>query len=216
MPHFLVTPALGAKSKPTTLLLAHGAGAPMDSAFLETIAGELASRGVRVVRFEFAYMAARRTGGKRRPPPKAETLRDEYHAAVIACNATGPLVIGGKSMGGRVASLVADELFADARIAGLVCLGYPFHPPKKPDALRTEHLVALQCPTLVVQGETDALGTRSEVANYHLSPRIGLTWIAGADHDLAPKAKSGVSKAQVHVQALQATADAVASFVKGL
>jgi uncharacterized protein len=216
MPDILVTPALEPKSTPTTLLLAHGAGAPMDSAILEALAGAIAARGVAVVRFEFIYMSARRTGGKRRPPPKAETLCDEYHAAVKTCDATGPLLIGGKSMGGRVASLIADDLFAQRRIAGLVCLGYPFHPLKKPDRLRTAHLVDLRCPALIVQGEADPLGSRADVEGYDLSPRIGLAWIAGADHDLAPKARPGVSKAQAHAQALQQTADAVANFVDRL
>jgi uncharacterized protein len=212
----LVTPALGAKSTPATLLLAHGAGAPMDSAILEAIAGAVAARGVTVVRFEFTYMSARRTGGKRRPPPKAETLCDEYHAAVKTCDATGPLLIGGKSMGGRVASLIADDLFAQRRIAGLVCLGYPFHPPKKPDSLRTAHLADLRCPALIVQGAADPLGSRAEVEGYRLSPRIGVTWIAGGDHDLAPRARYGLTKAQAHAQALEQAAEAVASFSTSL
>lgn len=212
----LVTPAQGGKSTPATLLLAHGAGAPMDSAILEAIAGAVAARGFTVVRFEFAYMAARRTGGKRRPPPKAETLCDEYHAAVKTCDATGPLLIGGKSMGGRVASLIADDLFAQRRIAGLVCLGYPFHPPKKPDTLRTAHLADLRCPALIVQGEADPLGSRAEVEGYRLSPRIGVTWIGGGDHDLAPRARYGLTKAQAHTQALEQAADAVASFSTSL
>ena len=119
---------------------AHGAGAAMDSPFLKTVAALLADRGLSTYRFEFAYMAARRQGGSRKPPPKAERLMDEYRAAVAAVPAGAPLLIGGKSMGGRVASLVADELYAAGRIAGLVCLGYPFHPPKKPEQLRTAHL----------------------------------------------------------------------------
>jgi uncharacterized protein len=216
MPDILVTPAQAGKSTPTTLLLAHGAGAPMDSPFLQAIAALMAARGLRVVRFEFIYMSARRTGGKRRPPPKAEALCDEYRLAVEKCRTDGPLLIGGKSMGGRVASLIADELYGQKRIVGLVCLGYPFHPLKKPDRLRTAHLVELRCPTLIVQGEADPLGTRAEAKGYRLSPHIGLSWIDGADHDLAPKAGPGVSKAQAHAQALQQTADAVANFVDRL
>src|SRR5690606_24851719 len=103
----------------------------------------LAERGLATLRFEFAYMAGRRQGGSRKPPPKAERLVDEYRAAVAAVPPGAPLLIGGKSMGGRVASLVADELNAAGRIAGLVCLGYPFHPPGRPDKLRTSHLEAL-------------------------------------------------------------------------
>lgn len=114
-----------------TLLLSHGAGAPMDSAAMSAIARALAGVGLRVARFEFGYMAARRSG-LRKPPPRAETLQPEYRAAVAALGLDGPMVIGGKSMGGRVASMVADDLHAQGRIAGLLCLGYPFHPPGRP------------------------------------------------------------------------------------
>src|SRR5262249_39369589 len=113
-------------------LCAHGAGAGMATPFLEAFATLLAERANATLRFEFAYMAARRSGGSRKPPPKAERLTGEYRAAVAAADPGAPLLIGGKSMGGRVASLVADELYAAGRIVGLVCLGYPFHPPQRP------------------------------------------------------------------------------------
>ncbi len=141
----------------------------MRTPFMEAVARLLAERNIATVRFEFAYMAARRQGGSRKPPPKAERLMDEYRAAVAGLPAGAPLLIGGKSMGGRVASLVADELHAQGRIAGLVCLGYPFHPPKKPDQLRTAHLVGLRCPALIVQGDRDPFGSRSEVEGLALS-----------------------------------------------
>ena len=145
-------------------LCAHGAGAGMESPFLDKLLRACwPTRGIAILRFEFAYMAARRQGGSRKPPPKAERLMDEYRAAVAALPTGAPLLIGGKSMGGRVASLVADELTPQGRIAGLVCLGYPFHPPKKPEQLRTAHLAALACPALIVQGERDPFGTRAEV-----------------------------------------------------
>lgn len=195
-----------------TVLLAHGAGAPMDSPFLNAMAGRVAGHGIEVVRFEFAYMAERRLGGSRRPPPKAERLCGEYHHAVDAVAARGPLIIGGKSMGGRVASLVAQELFAQRRIAGLVCLGYPFHPPRKPASVRTAHLAALACPSLFVQGENDALGSRADVTGYDLSSKIRLHWIAGADHDLAPKAQAGVTRAMLREIAWTQAAVAVAQF----
>src|SRR6185295_10602848 len=136
-------------------LCAHGAGAAMTSPFLEAIAKLLVERGIATSRFEFAYMSARRQGGGRKPPPRAERLMEEYRAAVAAMPKGPPLLIGGKSMGGRVASLVADELHATGRIAGLVCLGYPFHPPNKPEQLRTAHLMDLRCPALIVQGDRD-------------------------------------------------------------
>ena len=119
----------------------------MDTPFMAAVAGLLAERNIATLRFEFGYMAARRQGGSRKPPPKAERLMDEYRAAVAGVPKGAPLLIGGKSMGGRVASLVADELYAQGRIAGLVCLGYPFHPPKKPDQLRTAHLRGVEMPS---------------------------------------------------------------------
>jgi predicted alpha/beta-hydrolase family hydrolase len=175
-----------------TILLAHGAGAPMDSASMTAAAAALADAGFRVVRFEFSYMASRRTHAGRKPPPRAETLKPEYLAAVAALDAKGPLVIGGKSMGGRVASMVADDL----RIAGLLCLGYPFHPPAKPEQLRTKHLAELQTPTLIVQGTRDEFGTRDEVKAYTLSKAIEVFWLEDGDHDLKPrKSVSGFSAA---------------------
>lgn len=186
----------GADDAPVTILLAHGAGAPMDSASMNAAAKALAGAGFRVARFEFGYMAARRTEGTRKPPPRAETLNPEYRAAVEQLGARGPLVIGGKSMGGRVASMVADDLFAQGKIAGLLCLGYPFHPPAKPEQLRTKHLAGLQTPTLIVQGTRDEFGTREEVPGYALSDRIELFWLEDGDHDLKPrKAISGFSAA---------------------
>lgn len=179
-----------------TLLLAHGAGAPMDSASMNAIAKALAKEGFRVVRFEFGYMASRRTSAGRRPPPRAEKLMPEYIAAIDALDATAPLIIGGKSMGGRVASMIADAEFAKRRIAGLLCLGYPFHPVGKPDQLRTAHLAEMKTPALIAQGTRDPFGTREEVATYTLSKRIELLWLEDGDHDLKPrKSVSGFSAA---------------------
>ena len=189
-----------------TLLLAHGAGAAMDSTAMNAATAALAAAGVRVVRFEFAYMAARRSG-ERKPPPKAETVMPEYVAAVESLGPTnGPLFVGGKSMGGRVASMVADELFAAGRIAGLICLGYPFHPPGKPEQLRTAHLEGLKAPTLIVQGTRDEFGTREEVPGYALAPAIDILWLEDGDHDLKPrKSVSGFSAAD-HMRTMAAEA----------
>ena len=185
-------PAKAARS----ILLAHGAGAPMDSPAMNAIAKSLAEAGFRVARFEFGYMASRRTSSGRKPPPRAETLRPEYGAAIAALNAReplkGPLIIGGKSMGGRVASMIADDQHA----AGLLCLGYPFHPVDKPMQLRTAHLADLRTPSLIVQGTRDPFGTREEVAGYKLSKAIEILWLEDGDHDLRPrKAVSGFSMA---------------------
>ncbi|MDS7594526.1 alpha/beta family hydrolase [Agrobacterium tumefaciens] len=179
-----------------TILLAHGAGAPMDSASMTAVSEALAKSGFRVARFEFDYMAARRTSDSRKPPPRAETLNPEYKAAIIDLAATGPLIIGGKSMGGRVASMIADDLHRDGVIAGLLCLGYPFHPPGKPENLRTAHLENLATPALICQGTRDEFGTREEVSAFALSDQIQLLWLEDGDHDLKPRKKlSGFSAA---------------------
>ncbi|PWK76086.1 alpha/beta family hydrolase [Aminobacter sp. AP02] len=192
----------GPEDADITLLLAHGAGAPMDSASMTATTNALVLAGFRVARFEFGYMAARRTEAGRKPPPRAETLNPEYKAAVEQLGAKGPLIIGGKSMGGRVASMIADELFASGKIAGLLCLGYPFHPPAKPEQLRTGHLAGLKTPTLIVQGTRDEFGTLEEVPNYELSDSIEVLWLEDGDHDLKPrKSISGFSAAD-HLKTL--------------
>jgi uncharacterized protein len=196
---FLIT---GPEDAGTTILLAHGAGAPMDSKSMNAAAAALADAGFRVARFEFGYMAARRTSDQRKPPPKAETLQPEYRDAVAALGAKGKLVIGGKSMGGRVASMVADELHAASKIAGLLCLGYPFHPPEKPAQLRTAHLENLQIPALIVQGTRDPFGTRPEVEGYTLSKAIRILWLEDGDHDLVPRKKLSGFSAADHLQTL--------------
>lgn len=197
----------GEPGAPTHLILAHGAGAGMATSFMEAMSALLVERGLLVSRFEFAYMAAR-VEGKRRPPPKAETLIPEFRAIVERVAAAAPagqkLLIGGKSMGGRVASYVADEM----PVAGLVCLGYPFHPPGKPEQLRTAHLETLQCPALVVQGERDPFGSRVEVEALRLSPAIRLAWIGDGDHDFGPRGGSGFTRRGN----LAAAADAVRTF----
>ncbi|WP_339516812.1 alpha/beta family hydrolase [Pseudomonas sp. RL_15y_Pfl2_60] len=191
-----------------TLILAHGAGAPMDSEFMQQISQLLANCGIAVVRFEFAYMAARRIDGKRRPPNPQSQLLEQWRGvyAEIRRQTDGPVVIGGKSMGGRMASIVADELGA----AGLVCLGYPFYASGKPEKPRTAHLAGLQTRTLIVQGERDALGDRQAVVGYDLSPAIGLKWLEAADHDLKPLKRSGFT----HSQHLQSAANEIAAFIK--
>lgn len=189
-------------------ILGHGAGAAMDSPGMNEIATRLNHRGIRTVRFEFGYMAARRQGA-RRPSPRADSLLGEYRDAVRAViDAAGSTpVIGGRSIGGRVASMVADEL----QVPGLVCISYPFHPPTQFDQLRTAHLEHLRTPTLIVQGTRDPYGVPEEVASYPLSPAIELHWLEDGDHDLRPrKAMSGFS----YAQHLDTTAEYVAEFVR--
>jgi uncharacterized protein len=204
----------GQSPAPLRLLLAHGAGAGMSSPFMETLAAELGRCGVVSTRFEFDYMAKSRRDGVRRPPPKMARLADEMREQVAGLPlAPGqPLLIGGKSMGGRVASLIADDLHRAHAVIGLVCLGYPFHPPRKPAALRTAHLASLACPALIVQGERDPFGTPPEVAGYGLPSTIALHWLPDGDHDLMPRRSSG------HTQSahIAAAAAAIASFGRAL
>jgi len=188
-----------------TLVLAHGAGAPMDSPFMAVFAASLAARGLRVVRIEFPYMAARRNGS--RPGPNPPRVLQATWRTVINRLGAEQLIIGGKSLGGRVASLVADEV----GVAGLVCLGYPFHPPGRPDKLRTAHLATLRTPTLILQGTRDPLGAPDEVAGYTLSPAIRLHWLDDGDHSFKPRKASGRTEAQAWEEAITAIADFAAA-----
>ena len=176
----------GPKKAKQTIVLAHGAGAAMDTPFMNFFATALADRSVRVARFEFPYMAAKRSTGKAKPPDREPILREAWLKVVKKLGHAG-LVIGGKSMGGRIASLIADE----AGVAGLMCLGYPFHPVGKPDKLRVAHLRTIKTPTLIVQGERDPFGNREEVAKYKLSQAVKVEWITDGDHSFKPRKSSG-------------------------
>lgn len=169
------------------LLLAHGAGAPMDSEWMERLTARLVAHGLRVVRFEFPYMQARRHGEPRRAPDRAPVLLQCWRAAVTAASGGGAVAIGGKSMGGRMASMIADEVGALA----LVCFGYPFHPPDEPAQTRVQHLATLATPTLILQGSRDPFGTPDDVAAYDLSAAIRVHWLPDGDHDLRPRVRSG-------------------------
>jgi uncharacterized protein len=179
----------GPKAADWTIALAHGAGAPMDTPFMDAFALGLASRGYRVARFDFPYMADRRQHGTKRPPDREPVLRETW-LKVVAKLGCDHLVIGGKSMGGRIASLIVDE----AAVAGLVCLGYPFHPTGKPDQLRIAHLQHIKTPTLIVQGERDPFGSREEVSAFKLASTVRIFWMKDGDHSLKPRKKSGVTE----------------------
>ncbi len=175
-----------------TIVLAHGAGAAMDTPFMNTMATGLATAGLVVARFEFPYMRTRREEGSRRPPDRAPKLLDAWREVIAQLHGRRPLIIGGKSMGGRMASMVADETQGGARLVdGLVCLGYPFHPPGRPEKLRTEHLETLETPTLIVQGSRDPFGKPNEVERYNLSPAIRGAWLEDGDHSFKPRKASG-------------------------
>ncbi|MBK1621112.1 alpha/beta hydrolase [Lamprobacter modestohalophilus] len=194
-----------------TLVLAHGAGQGMDSPFMAHIARALGRAGMRVIRFEFPYMAEIRRTGRRKPPNREAVLLERWNRVIDQALAAGTnarrLLIGGKSLGGRMASLIADERGA----AGLVCLGYPFHPPGKPDRLRTEHLRGLCTPTLICQGTRDPFDTPDEVAGYALAPSIRLAWIEDGDHSFKPRRQSGRTWEQNLDQATEAVIGLVAT-----
>ncbi len=193
----------GPARSPMRLALAHGAGAPMDSPFMETIAKGVAQHGIRVARFEFPYMAARRSGGKRAAPDREPVLLDAWRGAIAKLGDPARLVIGGKSLGGRIASMVADEM----KVAGLVCLGYPFHPPGNPGRTRTKHLETMRTPALILQGTRDSFGKPDEVASYKLSPKIKIEWLEDGDHSFKPRASSGITEEQNLTRAIEEIAN---------
>lgn len=174
----------------------------MDSPFMTFFAEGFVARGFRVARFEFPYMAGRRTDGRKRGPDRPDVLLATWRDAIDRLGDPKRLIIGGKSMGGRIASLVADE----ARVRGLICLGYPFHPAGRPAAVRTAHLAGLATPTLIVQGTRDPLGRPEEVAGYAVSAAIRLSWIEDGDHDFIPRKRSGRTQEQNWQEALDVAA----------
>jgi predicted alpha/beta-hydrolase family hydrolase len=197
----------GSKNAAYSVALAHGAGAGMDTPFMDLFATKLAAAGYRVVRFEFPYMASIRATGKSKPPDREPVLRETW-LSVIEQFGPERLVIGGKSMGGRIASLVADE----ANVAGLVCLGYPFHPVGKPEKLRVKHLETIKTPTLIVQGERDPFGNRPEVIEYKLSSAVHIHWLKDGDHSFKPRKASRVTEQQN----LESACESIIAFLKPL
>lgn len=189
-----------------TLVLAHGAGAGMRSTFMEAFAHGLAARHIRVCRFEFPYMREMTATGRRRPPNPAPTLIRCWQE-IIARFERRRLFIGGKSLGGRIASMVADE----GGVAGLVCLGYPFHPPGRPEKPRTEHLRTLKTPTLICQGTRDPFGSPGDVAAYALSPAIRLQWLPDGNHSLEPRRTSGRTTSDNWREAMDSIAEFIAA-----
>lgn len=190
-------------------LFAHGAGAGKDSEFMAQMAALLAERHIEVVRFDFPYMQTIATTGKRRPPDKADKLQAYFHQVIAHVKQTMPalpLFIGGKSMGGRMATLIADE----ADVNGTVVFGYPFHPPGKPDKLRTEHLAVCRHPVHIIQGERDTFGRKDEISAYTLSDKLTLTFLADGDHSLKPRKSSGFD----YASHMQQAADTAAAFMQ--
>ncbi|MCU1229044.1 MAG: alpha/beta hydrolase [Acidobacteria bacterium] len=201
----------GPKDAEATFVFAHGAGGAMDTPFMARVARGLGERGIRVVRFEFPYMAARREGKKSGAPDRQPVLVDSWRDVVEKLGGGEKVAIGGKSMGGRIASMVADEL----EVRALVCFGYPFHPPGQPAKTRTEHLAALRTPALIIQGTRDPFGTQDDVAGYELSKRIGIEWLTDGDHSFKPRKSSGVSEAENLERAIEVASAFIAETAHG-
>jgi predicted alpha/beta-hydrolase family hydrolase len=201
----------GPKAAAKSFLFAHGAGAPMDSPFMHRVAEGLAASGVRVIRFEFPYMQRRRETGKGGAPDPPRILLQSFRDAIEGAGGGRKLVIGGKSMGGRIASMVAD----DAAVRGVVCLGYPFHPPGKVEKTRTKHLETLRTPTLILQGTRDNFGRAEEISGYKLSPAIRIEWLEDGDHSFKPRARSGRTEADNVRAAIALAAEFIAATKDG-
>nr|WP_220128094.1 alpha/beta fold hydrolase [Halomonas kenyensis] len=177
------------------VLIAHGAGAGQQSLYMNQLRDALAREGVQTLAMDFAYMQRMQREAKRIPPPPIDRLVEELSqwCDILTHPRGGTLWLGGKSMGGRAASLLA----ARGQAAGLLLCGYPFHPPARPDRLRLAHWPDLTCPTLVVQGTRDPFGTREEVADYALPQCVKLHWLEEGDHDWKPRRKSGRTQAEL-------------------
>ncbi len=186
------------KNAKALVIFAHGAGADMHHHYIEDLVEEMHSQQLSVLRFNFPYMDKRKLDGKRRPPDRMPKLVDCYKSIIANFKTDLPIIIAGKSMGGRVAATLAgDKSLMDAHnIKGVICLGYPFHPVKKPEKLRLAPLQETQLPVLILQGERDALGSEIEINDYEISSRCQLHFFNDGDHDLKPRVKSGQTLAQ--------------------
>ncbi|HFQ5379764.1 TPA: alpha/beta fold hydrolase [Vibrio vulnificus] len=188
-------------------IFAHGAGASMEHAFMTSVAQGLAKEGIRVVRFNFPYMAKRAEDGKKRPPDRAPKLLEAF-SEVIASVTDDPVIIGGKSMGGRMASLLSEHPL----VKGIACLGFPFHPPGKPEKFKGEHLQTLSKPTLILQGERDTFGTQTECQQFEFSSMVRLAFLPDGDHSFKPRKSSGYTEAGN----VQLVIEQLCAFIKGV
>ncbi|KIQ84868.1 alpha/beta fold hydrolase [Aeromonas sp. L_1B5_3] len=181
----------GAVDAPVRILLAHGAGAGMEHAFLAELSRLLAGPDIEVVRFNFPYMSKRAQDGKRRPPDRQPVLLAHWREMVREF-AHPRLFLAGKSMGGRMAAEISDEIYCEMNAAGLLILGYPFHPPARPDRWRGEVLKQIKTPTLLLQGERDTFGSRVELADFPFSSAVSVHWLTDGDHGFKPRKSSGL------------------------
>lgn len=198
------------------LLLAHGAGAPADSAFMDRLASALSAEGIATLRFEFPYMEKRRQDGRKSPPDRQPVLLDHFRGAIATLLAEpeeegSRLFIGGKSMGGRMASHMIAQADLQSEVCGAICFGYPFHPPGKPERWRTSHFQDLQRPFQIIQGTRDPFGRKQEVEAQDLGSmeNVYLSWLDGGDHDYRPLARQPES----HDEMIQQAANVAAGFI---
>ncbi len=196
------TKSFGAESR-AVLVLAHGAGAPADSPFMEELVQALEVNSISTVRFEFPYMQKRREDGRKRPPDRQPRLLECFFEAVDQVQRElddgCPVLVGGKSMGGRMASVLASER---SDLAGVVGFGYPFHPPGRLDKWRTDHFVSLHCPMLVVQGTRDPFGKFEELDGVSETwDGVQVEWLEGGNHDFQPLARQQSSQSALIAEA---------------
>ena len=200
------------------ILFAHGAGAGHLSDFMRQFVATLAGAGLQVFAIDFPYMQYAYEVGKRRPPPPVDhTLAHFSRWYQLLCPlGSSPLWVGGKSMGGRIASMFAGDALTGGIFShekgcpGLVIAGYPFHPPRQPHKLRLAHFASVGCPALILQGERDPFGNIEEVSSYALPPTTHLKWLQDGDHDFKPRRASGLK----HTVLIDEAAVHAASFVR--
>ncbi len=192
------------------LLLSHGAGAPVQSEFCTLLAEQLAKQHIEVWGFNFAYMQ-KTLAGTRQLPPKMPVLMAELLEQIQQMPTDLPLFIAGKSMGGRVTTMLAASHLLPTQVKGGIAFGYPFHPPKK-DSWRTEHFADLKRSVLVLQGERDPFGSVQELASKSW-PLIEIKWLETGDHDFSPLKKSGFSQQQLIEQAASLSRSFINEFI---
>ena len=194
------------------LILAHGAGASKESAFMDGIADLIFKQHISVVRFDFSYMQKRRVEGKRYFPDRKPILLERWRKVLEQINAqvSVPVFIGGKSMGGRMATLLlAEQPMLQNLCYGVVCLGYPFYSPKKYENPRIEHFQGIRKPVFILQGERDVMGDKEHVASYSFKKNVEIRWFSGGDHDLKPLKSIGIS----HEEYLSKASLCIAKFI---
>jgi predicted alpha/beta-hydrolase family hydrolase len=192
-------------NKRNTIVFTHGAGAGIDSDFMQYFIEGFRADGFAVAPFEFPYMAARRRDGKKRPPDRTPVLIQAWREKIAEIGAPH-CIVAGKSMGGRIGSDVAWELEqAGTPVAGCIYLGYPFHAPGKPEKVRAEPLLKMKkTPSLLLQGERDPFGTRDEVKGYKLGKAVRQHWLLDGEHSFIPRKSSGRTQQQNWDEAIAA------------